>query len=320
MNYKVVEKLMTKQGKIDKKCKLNRLNKVISEDVLDKIDGGITSEELNTINLPIYKYSGQITIHGKFEFTALKQVLGYKSIFQNKNKSIGVKWVAIDEDKRQTLKSSMKYLGFYYKRNSSEHSFNIDCRIYEDDYKEVINKYKTLLNKFDNSLFYGGYNMFIGKVWGQTYLVIELVINAIAEKDIAKLLKPFQNDIAKAKVKEQEEKRLYEIEKAKEKKAREKKAQELTEEHKWELEILKKDYTYYKSAKPFSSTFITIRRGWDNTEYKFIVSVYHKRKAQKLFRRTQESFNTLADALNSDVRGSDYHGTKINSISGYRIK
>jgi len=51
----------------DKKHKLNTSHKVLSMDLINKIEReGITTEMLDDLDQPIYKYSTQITVHGIF--------------------------------------------------------------------------------------------------------------------------------------------------------------------------------------------------------------------------------------------------------------
>jgi hypothetical protein len=69
-----------------------------------EIEAGVTLERLQSLNVPVFRYHTQITIHGQLpDFdTSIKQN-GYKSVFRNGNGSIGVRYVAIDAEKKRTL-------------------------------------------------------------------------------------------------------------------------------------------------------------------------------------------------------------------------
>lgn len=68
-----------------------------------EIEGGIDIETLEKINVPVYKYGTQITIHGQLPDVKNDRALGYKAIFKNQNGSIGVKYVAIDGRKKELI-------------------------------------------------------------------------------------------------------------------------------------------------------------------------------------------------------------------------
>ena len=72
----------------------------------EQIEAGITIEAIENIGVPVFLYGGQITIHGKLPGFESDRVLGYKSIFQNGNGSIGVKYIAIDGEKKALISTA----------------------------------------------------------------------------------------------------------------------------------------------------------------------------------------------------------------------
>lgn len=68
----------------------------------DELESGVTIERLESLRVPVYRYQTQITIHGLFTH-APDRVAGYKSLIVNQNKSLGVKYAAIDAEKKHTL-------------------------------------------------------------------------------------------------------------------------------------------------------------------------------------------------------------------------
>jgi hypothetical protein len=69
----------------------------------DEIERGVSIERLESINVPVYQYGTQITIHGSLPDFSNNRVCGYKSIFKNANGSIGVRYVAIDGEKKSVI-------------------------------------------------------------------------------------------------------------------------------------------------------------------------------------------------------------------------
>jgi hypothetical protein len=99
-NIKDKKKIFSSDSGFDTPKKINRSEKIVDKEILDDIENGITLETLNELDLPIFKYTTQITIHGLFDKLTQQRIGGYKWIFQNKNKSIGIKWNAIDYEKK----------------------------------------------------------------------------------------------------------------------------------------------------------------------------------------------------------------------------
>lgn len=69
----------------------------------DEIESGVTIERLSTIGVPVLRYQTQVTIHGQIpEFSETARPGGYNSVIRNANGSIGVRYVAIDAEKKKT--------------------------------------------------------------------------------------------------------------------------------------------------------------------------------------------------------------------------
>jgi hypothetical protein len=89
---------------------LNTAPDKIADITLDEIEKGITIERLSELTVPVYRYGGQVTIHGIFkDIPDDLRVHGYKSVFRNGNGSLGVKYVAIDGDKKSLLNRISRY-------------------------------------------------------------------------------------------------------------------------------------------------------------------------------------------------------------------
>jgi hypothetical protein len=74
-----------------------------------EIESGVSLERLQALNVPVYQYATQLTIHGQLpEFSGKARPAGYKSIFKNENGTLGIRYVAIDAEKKQILCEAAK--------------------------------------------------------------------------------------------------------------------------------------------------------------------------------------------------------------------
>ena len=113
----------------------------------------------------------------------------YKCLTLNKNKSIGVKWIAVDAAKKENICRTLSLLGW-----SSVHDSQLfyPCKIErfsnKSDAVKRCNEYKEIANRIDNSLFYGSYDIFVGTVWGMYYSVFNLYVKGIYKENVNALL------------------------------------------------------------------------------------------------------------------------------------
>lgn len=170
-NLSLVSETLSKS--FDKKNKLNRATEVIDSNLIKEIEtNGVTYEMLNTLNLPIFRYQTQITIHGIFDdrLNNIYGIGGYKNIIVNKNKSLGIRYNAIDYTKKIELSKlvCMGNVGYY--RSSTENYFSLVSR----DKTTATEFY----NKIDTSLFIGDKKLYTLNFYGLFYYVCIVNINA----------------------------------------------------------------------------------------------------------------------------------------------
>jgi len=178
---------------------LNTAPNVKANIELDKLSHGVTIEQLEALNVPVYQYGGQITIHGTIEGLdspemALR-VNGYKSLLPNQNGSLGVKYVAIDSDKKHLL-SSVSRLG------NRSWGIIIDSqgcqaqKVFRDK-QPAIDCYRStpdnlyIGNKQAVALMYGGYAVIlgIGAIYSQNlWPLIEALTGIPSQSEYDKLL------------------------------------------------------------------------------------------------------------------------------------
>lgn len=190
---KDIETILENSGQIDKKHKLNTCpNQIIKDEILNELEtSGATLERLDELNkaIDIFRYKTQITIHGIFSELLNNRIGSYKNIFQNKNKSIGVKWEAIDYDKKKNIYSKLEYFGFSTIHNSKEFAAVKTFRVFtKDEYNEKLRELKVIEQRIDKTLFFGYCGIYTYKDWGVVYLQLVVSINAIYNKNINKLI------------------------------------------------------------------------------------------------------------------------------------
>lgn len=193
---KKTENIFQYDSKYDSKHILNtNAGRKVPQKILDEIEDGCSLETLEKLlgkNFEIFKYKTQLTIHGEFPRLSTNRIGGYSNLFQNKNKSIGIRWNAIDYEKKSTLFSLLKFSDGWDVEHSSQ-TFGVyklervetsDC----EKAKETIAKYRQIADGIDRSLFYGNVECYISRtMWGSPYIVLELNINAFYERNMKAL-------------------------------------------------------------------------------------------------------------------------------------
>lgn len=245
---KKTERIFQYDSKYDSKHILNaNAGRKVPKEILDEIEAGCSLETLEKLlgkNFEVFKYKTQLTIHGEFSTLSTNRIGGYSNLFQNKNKSIGVRWNAVDYEKKSQLFSLLKFSdGWGVEHNSQtfgvyklERVETSDC----EKAKETIEKYRKIADGIDRSLFYGNVECYLSRsMWGLPYIVLELNINAFYERNIKAL---FRNITGKDFDAETARKTEYE------------KAKKLADEAKWkqyekEAEERRKKAAENKAAK-----------------------------------------------------------------------
>jgi hypothetical protein len=318
-----IEVLFADSKEYDNKSILNKLNKPVNKDLLDKIEQGITIEDLESITLagfPVLKYKTQITIHGLFPELNNSYIFGYKNIFQNKNKSIGIKYNAIDEDKRQRIAKRLKCLGFFYRRNSQGTEFNIMEMITPENFESVKSKLLTLKNKIDSNLFYGHSCLWVGQSFGVKYLCFDLYINAIYEQNIEPFLNKLGATIELLQAKEDQKRKEYEEYKQKyeaERLERDNKKRLSLESKAEQIKILEQ----YPKVEKTNDPGMYILRQYDyNDNLIFKVVYIYLIKGKQKPRWNYKEYITIQEALNHIPSENWSDSIYLGKLTGRKIK
>lgn len=192
MKYNNIEKLFENSFSFDSKHKVNTTNNVLPLGIVENINNGVTLEQLNDLiakGYDIYKYSTQITIHGICKDLTDNNVFRYKSLILNKNKSLGVKWIAVDAEKKNDICHKLKYFGWSEVHSST--SFHPSLVVVSDNILEAkakCNEFQEIANRINKDLFFGSYNIYIGEIWGRYYSVFDLFVNGILQTNVTPLI------------------------------------------------------------------------------------------------------------------------------------
>ncbi len=140
----------------------------------EQLEAGISLEALDNCNTNVHCYGGQLTIHGLMpDFNPAARPNGYKSLFRNGNGSIGVRYNAIDGEKKaiiQLASQLKKDNGWHVHFNCT--SFEISKSFYvKDETQRQAQKEATIAclktipaHRFFGSVF--AYTMMYGMGYG----------------------------------------------------------------------------------------------------------------------------------------------------------
>lgn len=192
MEYQNLQKLFTNNFNYDKKHKLNTTPKQLPLEIVSNINKGVTLEQLENITskgFDVYKYATQITIHGICNELTNNNVCSYASLILNKNKSLGVKWIAVDAEKKSDICKKLSYFEWHTTHTSQKFYPSLIERFSNlQDAQKRCNEYKIIADRIDNDLFFGSYNIYIGEAFGMYFAIFDLFINGIKQENVIPLL------------------------------------------------------------------------------------------------------------------------------------
>jgi hypothetical protein len=173
----------------------NRADKKIPQRLVSEIEGsGVTIEQLEKIDVPIFKYKTQITIHGIFDGLTNEYAGGYKSLIVNQNKSLGVRYVAIDAPKKNKIMAviqTMKLLGEKPKWHVERDSTGFGVYMVKPVTAETLNSVRDEMKRVFDSIpdvYVGDKYVYMQRtMWGVQSIVF-IRLNAIYQKNLWKFI------------------------------------------------------------------------------------------------------------------------------------
>ena len=320
--YKKGKVIKFYEGNYDTKKIKNRYQADIPNKYLEKIENGITSEDLGKFPefIPVFKYRTQITIHGKFNELEKTRIDGYKFLFQNKNQSIGVKWGAIDEIKRKYIWRVLRLTDdWYYKRSSTERVFRKTVQLTEENFKKEIKVAKKFMKNVDKDSFLGTVQIYMASVYSVKYLVTDLRINMIFENDIFKLLNSmgysrdwFEKEL---KVRKLEDEKKSKTEN-KQRKKDIKKERKCIKKNQWKVDWLQDNFKFKDTLTNEEGVYAVPKYNKNKNDIVFKVIRLFKESARQRYFRMQSTFvdfETLKGMKSAESISFGY-GTYVNKI------
>lgn len=188
--HTLAEKLDSLECRRDDKAR--RVSNVAPDTVAnitaDELENGVSLERLETLNVPVLRYSTQVTIHGILPaFNPEARPGGYRAVFKNGNGSVGVKFSAIDAEKKAIItraaQAVAKSCDWHTYSNSNGFSVNRYFVISDETQREA-QKAATLaaLRAIPVNLFYGSVGAF-ALAYGAGYGV-SITFGAIPAADL----------------------------------------------------------------------------------------------------------------------------------------
>ena len=194
---KQLEKFFSIETEYDKKHKLNTCNKKVPQEYLTSIENGCSFEQLEEMmskKFDVFKYKTQITIHGIFPELSTNRVGGYVNLIQNKNKSVGVRYTAIDHDKKARLFGLLSKITDWKVQENSSQYYICKMQVLPTDWRnnrekvlEIVHKYEAEAKRINRSLFVGNVSCYIAQGLFYSYMCLDVNICCFYERNFLKL-------------------------------------------------------------------------------------------------------------------------------------
>lgn len=305
MKLKFVESIFEKSTGFDSKNITNKSDKHVPQHMLDSIERGVTSEDLDAMvqaGLKIFKYRTQITVHGLFDDLTNNRIYGYSNLFQNKNKSIGIRYNAIDEEKRRRIAKHIRHAGFRYNRSSTEIEFRVMRSVDKTNYETVLDEMKSMKDKVDQSLFTGGVYLYLAQGMGINYLVLDVHVAIIPEANVSKFC---ENIIPSEEVQ-----KILDEEAAEERERHEQYERERAESIAKRESVLSTSEIStldgkYELVEKTNEPGVYVRTSFNyKDELRYVVTYVYLPKGKKKPRWNKHEFETLGEAMSHEVSES----------------
>lgn len=125
----------------------------------EQLEAGMTLEAIEGLNVPAFAYQTQITLHGKLPaFDPAARPGGYKAVFLNGNGSVGIRYGAIDTEKKALISRAARVSSDRWQASNNSTGFAIGRSFYvRDESEREAKKAETLaaLRSVPVSRFYG---------------------------------------------------------------------------------------------------------------------------------------------------------------------
>ena len=191
----LIGEVLSKNFIKDRKCKLNVKADIVTDYNDIKETGGnewysgIDSDLLH--GLPVKLYDTQLTIHTKIKNEPENGRIGtYKLLALNKNESLGVKYRAIDYNKKTVIFTSLKDCRGITASDCSSYYYNL-YNWFETEAEALaeLKIFKAIQDKINTDLFDGKVVAYAYKdCYGRCHAVLNILIYAIKQSNVNKAI------------------------------------------------------------------------------------------------------------------------------------
>lgn len=189
-----IQDLFEKVSVYDSKHIKNLSKKKVPQQLLEAVENGCSYETLLQLakGYPVCKYQTQITVHGIFNDLGTRRVGVYVNLCKNKNQSLGIRWSAIDYNKKNELFSKISTVdrSWHIVKNSQQFYLEKMVRAKDqDEYNRTLEVFKQKAASIDTSLFTGSVSAYgMMDVWGRVYVVLNVVVNCFPLQNMQKII------------------------------------------------------------------------------------------------------------------------------------
>lgn len=193
MEKNKIQDLFEKVSIYDSKHIKNLSTKKVPQKLLDAVENGCSYETLLQLanGYPVCKYQTQITVHGIFNDLKTRQVGAYVNLCKNKNQSLGIRWSAIDYDKKNKLFANICTVdrAWHVVKNSQQFYIEQVVRAKDqNEYYRTLAAFKQKAASIDTSLFTGSVSAYgMADQFGRIFVVLTVVVNCFPLQNMQKI-------------------------------------------------------------------------------------------------------------------------------------
>lgn len=188
-----IQDLYEKVSIYDSKHIKNLSTKKVPQKLLDAVENGCSYENLLQLakGFPICKYQTQISVHGIFNELKTRQVGVYVNLCKNKNQSLGIRWSAIDYDKKNKLFANICTVDRAWHVVNNSQQFYIE-QVFrakdQNEYYRTLAAFKQKAASIDTSLFTGSVSAYgMMDQFGCMFVVLTVVVNCFPLQNMQKI-------------------------------------------------------------------------------------------------------------------------------------
>ena len=188
-----IQDLFEKVSVYDSKHIKNLSKKKVPQQLLEAVENGCSYETLLQLakGYPVCKYQTQITVHGIFNDLGTRRVGVYVNLCKNKNQSLGIRWSAIDYNKKDELFNTIRTVdrAWHVVKNSQQFYLVQMVRVKDqDEYNRTLADFKRKAASIDTSLFTGSVSAYgMLDVFGRVYVVLKVIVNCFPIQNMQKI-------------------------------------------------------------------------------------------------------------------------------------